>query len=94
MTATLEPAIAEEVDNIYFVELYEELESKERWINILSRHIQEVNLERGGGEYQLGDPLEEVGVEPTQEEMTEVNLSEEEAKQQLNGETVELKSIA
>jgi hypothetical protein len=42
--------------------------------------------------YQHGEQLEEVGVEPTQEEMTEVNLSEEEAEQQLSGETAELES--
>jgi hypothetical protein len=47
-------------------------------------------LEKGGGAYQPREKLEEVGVEPTQEEMTEVNLSEEEAEQQLSGETAEL----
>jgi hypothetical protein len=40
-----------------------------------SRHIQQVKLETGGGAYQPGEHLEEVGVEPTQGEMTEVNLS-------------------
>jgi hypothetical protein len=47
-------------------------------------------LETGGGAYQPGEKLEEVGVEPTQEEMKKVNLLEEEAEQQLSGETTEL----
>jgi hypothetical protein len=38
--------------------------------------------------------LEEVGLEPTQEELTEENLSEEEVEQQLNDGTVELESVA
>ena len=45
-----------------------------------SRHIQQIKLEIGGGTYHPSEQLEEVGVEPTQEEMTEVNLSEEEAE--------------
>jgi hypothetical protein len=49
-------------------------------------------LETSGGAYQHGDQLEEVGFEPTQEEMKEDNLSEEEAEKQLCGETVELES--
>jgi hypothetical protein len=81
MTATLEPATEEEAYNIDFVELYEELESLERRINMKSRHIQQTKLETGGGTYQPREKLEEVGVEPTQEEMTEANLSEEIAEQ-------------
>jgi hypothetical protein len=46
-----------------------------------SRHIQQIKLEIGGGAYYPGEKLEEVGVEPTQEEMTEANLSEEEVEQ-------------
>jgi hypothetical protein len=45
-----------------------------------SRHIQQIKLEIGGGAYHPGEKLEEVGVEPTQEEMTKVNLSEEEVE--------------
>jgi hypothetical protein len=70
MTAALEPATEEEADNIDFVELYEELESLERRVNMQSRHIQQTKWETGGGAYQPGEKLEEVGVEPTQEEMT------------------------
>jgi hypothetical protein len=92
ITAALELAEEEEADNIDFVELYEELEAQERRVNMQSRHLQHVKLETGGGAYQPGEQLEEVGVEPTQEEMTEVNLSEEEAEQQLSGEIAELES--
>jgi hypothetical protein len=92
MTATLEPAAKEKEDTIDFVELYEELEALERRVNMRSRHLQHVKLETCGGTYHPGEQLEEVGVEPTQEEMIEVNLSEEEAEQQLNGETAELES--
>jgi hypothetical protein len=81
MTAALEPAAEEEADNIDFVELYEELEALERRVNMQSRHIQQVKLETGGGAYQPGEQLEEVGVEPTQEELTEANLSEEKVEQ-------------
>jgi hypothetical protein len=65
MTATLEPAVEEEADNIDFVELCEELEALERRINMQSRNIQNIKLEIGRGAYQLGEKLEEVGVEPT-----------------------------
>jgi hypothetical protein len=67
MTAALEPAIEEEADSIDFVEMSEELEAMERRVNRQSRNIQQVNLETGGGAYQPGEKLEEVGVEPTQE---------------------------
>jgi hypothetical protein len=50
--------------------LYEELEDLERRVNIYSKHIQQVKLEIGGGAYHLGEQPEEVGVEPTQGEMT------------------------
>jgi hypothetical protein len=55
-------------------------------------HIQQAKLETYGGAYQPREKLEEVGVEPTQEELKEANLSEEEAEQQLSGETAELES--
>ena len=57
-----------------------------------SRHLQQVKLETSGGAYQPGEQLEEVGVEPTQEEMPEVNLLEEEAEKKLSGETAKLES--
>jgi hypothetical protein len=92
MTATLEPTIEEEEYIIEFVEMYEELEAQERRINMKNRLIQQIKLEIGGGEYHPGEKLEEFGVEPTHEEIIEVNLSEEEAEQQLSGETIELES--
>jgi hypothetical protein len=47
-------------------------------------------LETDGGAYHLEEQLEEVGLEPMQEELTEANLSEKEAEKQLSDETVEL----
>jgi hypothetical protein len=90
MTATLEPAVEEEENNKDFVDLYEELEALERGVNMKGRHIQQINLEIGRGAYHPGEKLEEVGVKPTQGELAEANLSEEEAEQQLNDETTEL----
>jgi hypothetical protein len=94
MTAALESAVEEEADNIDFVDLCEELEALERRVIVQSMHIQQVKLETGGGAYQPREQLEEVGVEPAQEELTEANLSEEEAEQQLSGEIAELESAA
>jgi hypothetical protein len=94
MTAALEPATEEEADNMDFVELYEELEALERRVIVQSQHIQQIRLETDGGAYQPGEQLEEVGVEPTQEEMTEANMSEEEVEKQLSDETAELESAA
>jgi hypothetical protein len=52
-------------------------------------------LESDGGTYQPEEWLEGVGDMPTQEELTrEVNMSEEEAEQQLSDETMELESAA
>jgi hypothetical protein len=92
MIVALEPVAEEEAESIDFVELYEELESLKRRVNMQSRHIQQIKLETGGGAYHPREQLEEVGVERTQEEMREVNLSEEEVEQQLSGETAELDS--
>jgi hypothetical protein len=75
MTATLEPATKEEENIIDFSEMYDELEPLERRVNMQSRHIQHVKLETDGGAYQPREKLEEVGVEPKQEELTEANLS-------------------
>jgi hypothetical protein len=54
------------------------LESLERRVIVKIFHIQQAKLETDGGAYQLGEKLEEFGVEPTQREMTEANLSKEE----------------
>jgi hypothetical protein len=95
MTAALEPAAEEEADNMDFVDLYEELEALERRVMVQSQHIQQAKLEsrwrsipaRGttGGSWRY---------EPTQEELTEANMSEEEAEQQLSDETAELEFAA
>jgi hypothetical protein len=55
------------------------MESLERRVIVQSMHTQQAKLETGGGAYQPREQLEEVGVEPAQEELTEANLSEEEA---------------
>jgi hypothetical protein len=45
-----------------------------------SSHIQQIKFEIGGGTYHPGEQQEEVGVEPTQEAMTKVSLSEEDVE--------------
>jgi hypothetical protein len=94
MTAVLEPTAEEEADSMNFVDLYEELEALERRVIVQSKHIQQVKLETDGGAYQPQEQLEEVEVIPTQEELTEANLSEEEAEQQLSDGTAELEFAA
>jgi hypothetical protein len=94
MTAALESATEGEADNMDFSKLYEELEALERRVIVRIQHIQQIRLETGEGAYQPKEQLEEVGVEPTQEKVTESNLSEEEAKQHLSDETTELESAA
>jgi hypothetical protein len=89
MTVALKPAAEEETDNMDFVDLYEELESLERRVMVQILHIRQVKLEADGGAYQPEEWLEGVGDMPTQEELTEANLSEEETEQQLNDETTE-----
>jgi hypothetical protein len=71
MTAALEPAAERETDNMDLVDLYAELESLERRVMVQILHIQQVKLEADGGAYQPEEQLEEVGDEPTQEELTE-----------------------
>jgi hypothetical protein len=74
--------------------LYEELEALERRVNMQLGISNRSSWKQVEEHTSLGSKLEEVGVEPTQEEMTEANLSEEEAEQQLNDETAELESAA
>jgi hypothetical protein len=81
-----------EADNIDFADLYEELEAPKRRVIVQSMHIQHDNLEIDEGAHRPMEQLEGVGVEPTREEIVEVNLLEEEDEQQLSGETTELKS--
>jgi hypothetical protein len=59
---------------------------------VQSQHIQHIKLETDGGADHPRKQLEEVGVEPTQEELTKSNMLEEEAEQQLNEKTIELES--
>jgi hypothetical protein len=94
MTAALELEVEEEADNMDFVDLYDELEALERRVMVQSFHIQQVKLETDGGAYQPEERLERVGDIPTQEELTEIKMSEEEDEQQLDDETAELKSAA
>jgi hypothetical protein len=70
MTVALEPAAEREEDSIDLVDLYEELESLERRVMVKILHIQQDNLEIDGGAYQPQEQLEEVGLEPTQGELT------------------------
>jgi hypothetical protein len=70
MTVALEPTAEEEADNMDLFDLYEELEALERRVMVQILHIQQIKLEAGRGAYQPGEKLEEVGVEPTQEELT------------------------
>jgi hypothetical protein len=51
----------EEVDNMDFAELYEELEAQERRVIVQSIHIQQAKFETDGGAYQPKEQLEEAG---------------------------------
>jgi hypothetical protein len=51
MTVALKPAAEEEVDNMDFVDLCEELEALERRVMVQSLHIQQAKLEEGSGAY-------------------------------------------
>ena len=78
ITTTSKFAVEEEVENKDFVELCEEFESLESRINMKSSHIQQIKFEIGGRTYDPGEQQEDFGVEPTQEVMKKVSLSEEE----------------
>jgi hypothetical protein len=90
MTAALEPAAAEETDNMDFADLYEELEALERRVMVQILHIRQVKLEADGEAYQPEERLEGAGDIPTGE-LAEAKLSEGETEQQLNDGTAELK---
>jgi hypothetical protein len=69
MTAALESAVEEEIDNMDFANLCEEFEALERRVNVQRRHIQQVRLEVDEREMQQSgmkeknqplDQLEEV----------------------------------
>jgi hypothetical protein len=70
------------------------LEALERRVMVQILHIQQAKLETDGGAYHPEEQLEGVGDMPTQEELTEANLSEEEVEQQLSDETAELDPAA
>jgi hypothetical protein len=93
MTVALELAEEEEEDNIDFVDLCEELESLEREGDGANFHIQRAKLEAGEEAYQPGEQLEEAG-DMSAGELAAAKLSQEEAEQQLDEETAELKSVA
>jgi hypothetical protein len=69
MTATLELAAERETNIIDLADLYVELESLERRVMVQSQHIHQIILETYGGAYHPEEQLEEVGLEPTQEEL-------------------------
>jgi hypothetical protein len=56
------------------------LQQKRKQINMKSSDIQQIKFEIVGGTYHPGEKQEEVGVEPTQEVMKKVSLSEEEVE--------------
>jgi hypothetical protein len=78
ITITSEFVVEEEAESRDFVEMCEEFESLEKRINMKSSHIQQIKFEIGGRTYDPGEQQEDFGVEPTQEVMTKVSLSEEE----------------
>jgi hypothetical protein len=51
MTVALKPTTEEEADIMEFVDVYKEIESLERRVNMQSRHIQQVKMETDGEEF-------------------------------------------
>jgi hypothetical protein len=75
----------EEADSMSFVDLCEQIEALERRVIVQGMHIQQVKMEADAGEaYQPKEQLEGVGLEPTQGEMAEAKLPQEEAEQQVS----------
>jgi hypothetical protein len=60
--------VEEEVDNIDFVDLYQELEALENRVMVQRLNIQQAKLEAGSGTYQPGEKLKETGSMPGREE--------------------------
>jgi hypothetical protein len=86
MTAALEFVVEKGVDNIKFVDLYQEFEALERRVVVKIMHIQQAKLEEDKGLHQHEEHLEEAGM-GTNEGLTSVNmLGEVVAKQQFNDE--------
>jgi hypothetical protein len=53
MTTIMKPIAEEEVDNMDFVDLYEELEALKRRVIVQVQHIQQVKFEIDRGAYHL-----------------------------------------
>ena len=58
MTEAMEPSPEEEVDNMDFIDLYEELEALEKRMIVKILHIQQIKLETDGGAYQPKEKME------------------------------------
>jgi len=70
------------------------MEALERRLIVKSMHIQQDKLEIDGGLYQLGEQLEETGIESAPRKLAENNMLSEIVEQQFSEETAELKSAA
>jgi hypothetical protein len=77
----LELAEAEEekVDNMRFVDLWEQIETLERRVEVQKFHIQQVKLEVDEGEFQVEEQVEEARHIPAGK-MAEVKLPQEEVE--------------
>jgi hypothetical protein len=75
----------EELDMLSFVDLWEQIETLERRVEVQSMHIQQMKLEADEGEFQAEEQLEEAGHIPARE-MEVAALSDEEAEQQVSQE--------
>ena len=75
----------EDIDNIDFVDLCEQLEALERRVMVQSMHIQHMRLETNGGDFAVKEQLEGVGYIPVRgmatktlsEMMVEQHISQE-----------------
>jgi hypothetical protein len=63
----LAEAEEEEADNMSFVDLWEQIETLERRVEVQSMHIQQMRLETDGGDFQAEEQLEEAGDIPARE---------------------------
>jgi hypothetical protein len=81
----LAEAEEEEVDNMRIVDLWEQIETLERRVEVHSMHIQWMRLETDGGDFHTEEQLEEARDIPARE-MVVAALSDEEAEQQVSQE--------
>lgn len=76
----------EEVDIMSFVDLWQQIETLERRVEVQNMHIQQMRLEPDGGGFQSEEQLERAGDTPAGE-MAEVELPPGEAEQQFSDRT-------